>query len=265
MNTSDFFRRYEGAVLAMQRRGQILRERLSDIRLRAGDTLLIQGNADDVTRLMKSRDLIVMNELSDLYIRKDRAITALIIMAAVVLLAAFRVLPIFTAALIGAVGMVLTGCITMEEAYRAVDWKIIFLLGGIIPLGLAMEQSGAARLLTDSLLHSIAGWGPLVVLAAVYIVTALLTETMSNNAAAVLLAPIVLSLAGAMEVDPRPFLVAITFAASTSFATPIGYQTNTMIYAPGGYSFTDYTRIGGPLNVIFWILAVLLIPLIWPF
>jgi di/tricarboxylate transporter len=265
LNTSDFFRRYEGVVLAMQRRGQILRERVSDIRLRAGDTLLIQGNTDDVTRLMKSPDLIVMNELSDLIIRKNRAIIALLIMAAVVLLAAFRVLPIFTAALIGAVGMVLSGCITMEQAYRAIDWKIIFLLGGIIPLGLAMEQSGAARLLTDSLLNSITGWGPLVVLATLYLVTAVLTETMSNNAAAVLLAPIALSLASAMNVDPRPFLVAITFAASTSFATPIGYQTNTMIFAPGGYRFTDYTRIGGPLNVIFWILAVLLIPLIWPF
>lgn len=265
LKNSDFFRRYGSVVLAMQRWGQILRERLSEVRLHGGDTLLIQGGTEDVARLMKSRDLIVMSELSDLYFRKDRAIIALLLMVAVVLLAALHVVPIFVAALIGAVGMVLGGCITMEEAYRAIDWRVIFLLGGIIPLGLALEQSGAARLLTDYLLTSFVGSGPFVVLAVLYIVTAVLTETMSNNAAAVLLAPIALSLARAMEVDPRPFLVAITFAASTSFATPIGYQTNTMIYAPGRYRFTDYMRIGGPLNLIFWGLAVLLIPIIWPF
>jgi len=139
------------------------------------------------------------------------------------------------------------------------------LLGGIIPLGLALQQTGAALWLTDALFTPFAGSGPLVVLAVLYIITAVLTETMSNNAAAVILAPIALSFAASMNADPRPFLVAITFAASTSFATPIGYQTNTMIFAPGGYRFIDYTRIGGPLNLIFWALAVISIPILWPF
>ncbi|HER42908.1 MAG TPA: TRAP transporter large permease subunit [Candidatus Eisenbacteria bacterium] len=265
LKTSDFYRRYGGIVLAMQRRGEILRSRLPDIRLQGGDTLLLQGEAEDAHRLMKSSDLIVMNELTELYIRKDRAIVAILMLLAVVLLSVFRVVPIFVAALIGSVGMVLGGCITMEEAYKAIDWKVIFLLGGIIPLGLALERSGAANLITGTLLSSVVGSGPLVVLAVLYIVTAVLTEAMSNNATAVLLAPIALSLAAAMKVDPRPFLVAITFAASTSFATPIGYQTNTMVYAPGGYRFTDFIRTGGALNLLFWGLAVLLIPVIWPF
>jgi di/tricarboxylate transporter len=142
---------------------------------------------------------------------------------------------------------------------------VIFLLGGMLPLGLALETSGASAWLARTLLGPIGDAGPLAVLAALYIVTAMLTEVMSNNAAAVLLAPIAIALAGGMGIDARPLLVAITFAASTSFATPIGYQTNTLIYAPGGYRFTDFTRVGLPLNLVFWLIAVVLIPLLWPF
>jgi di/tricarboxylate transporter len=161
--------------------------------------------------------------------------------------------------------MVLSRCITVEEAYQAIDWKIIFLLGGLLPLGLALEGTGAAAWLANAALGPFQGSGPLIVLGVLYLVTAILTETMSNNAAAVLLAPIALSMAAVMNVSPRPFLVAITFAASTSFATPIGYQTNTMVYAPGGYRFSDYVKIGGPLNLIFLIIALFLIPVLWPF
>jgi di/tricarboxylate transporter len=227
--------------------------------------LLLKVGKRDVPRLIKASGVIVTNELTELYLRKDRAVIALLVFLAVLALAAFRVVPILVAALIGAVGMVLGRCISVEEAYQAIDWKVVFLLGGIIPLGLALEQSGAAQWLAGSIVSPFAGCGPLMVLAALYLLTAILTELMSNNAAAVILAPIALSLAASMNVNSRPFLVAITFAASTSFATPIGYQTNTMVYAPGGYQFTDYTRVGGPLNLIFWGLAVLLIPMIWPF
>jgi di/tricarboxylate transporter len=161
--------------------------------------------------------------------------------------------------------MVVTGCLNIEEAYRAVDWKIIFLLGGILPLGLALEQTGAASWLTGKLLSHAISAGPLTVLAVLYLTTAVLTETMSNNAAAILLAPVAFSVAKIMDIDPRPLLVAITFAASTSFATPVGYQTNTMVYAPGGYRFSDFSKLGIPLNLMFWVLAVLLIPRFWPF
>jgi di/tricarboxylate transporter len=169
------------------------------------------------------------------------------------------------AALMGAVGMVLGRCLTLEEAYQSIDWKVIFLLGGILPLGLAMQQSGTAAWLTDTMLRPLVEMGPVVTLAALYIITALLTETMSNNAAAILLAPIALSVAATLKVNPRPFLIAITFAASTSFATPIGYQTNTMVYGPGGYRFHDFTLVGLPLNLLFWVSATLLIPRLWPF
>ena len=265
LQTSDFFRRYKATILAIQRRGKILRDRLPDIELNSGDTLLIQGHRDDVSRFMSSANVIVTNELTERYIRKGKAVAALLVMLAIIGLAAFNVFSIMVAAIIGAVGMVLTRCITLEEAYKAIDWKIIFLLGGIIPLGLAMEQNGAVLWLADRVLQPLLAYGPTALLAATYITAAVLTEAMSNNAAAATLAPIAISLAGLMNVDPRPFLVAITFAASTSFATPVGYQTNTMVYSPGGYHFTDFTRIGVPLNIVFWILAMLVIPLIWPF
>jgi di/tricarboxylate transporter len=168
------------------------------------------------------------------------------------------------AAILGAVAMVVTRCLTIEEAYKAIDWMIIFLLAGVLPMGLALEQSGATLWLADHVLQPLAGYGPMMLLAVLYIITAVLTSAMSNNAAAAILAPIAFTAAASMNIDPRPLLIAITFAASTSFATPIGYKTNTMVYSPGGYRFTDFTRIGVPLNLIFWGIAVLLIPLIWP-
>jgi di/tricarboxylate transporter len=186
-------------------------------------------------------------------------------MVAVVCLAVFNVVPIMIAAIIGGIGMLLTRCINVEEAYNAIDWKVIFLLGGVIPLGLALEQNGVVLWLADSVFQPLLAYGPTALLAATYLITAVLTETMSNNAAAAILAPISIILAGLINVDPRPFLVAITFAASTSFATPVGYQTNAMVFSPGGYRFTDFARIGIPLNIIFLILATILIPLIWPF
>jgi di/tricarboxylate transporter len=261
----DFRRRYGGIVLALQRRGRIVRERLERVKLAPGDTLLIQTDEEGLERMLRSRDLIVTHEISDLHVRHDRSWVAVAILLAVVGVAALGVLPIYAAALMGALAMVLTGCLDPEEAYQSVDWKVILLLAGILPMGLALQGSGAAAWLVQVVLGPVVAIGPLAVLAGLYVLTATLTETMSNNAAAVLLAPIALSIAAALQVDPRPFLVAITFAASTSFATPIGYQTNTMIYAPGGYRFADYARVGIPLNLLFWGLAVWLIPLLWPF
>jgi di/tricarboxylate transporter len=265
IRSADYIRRYGCVVLAVQRRGKILRDRLVDISFDDNDTLLLQCDKESIGRIMKSTDLIVTNELTELHLRKDRAITALAILISVVFLAAFNILPILVAALIGAVAMVLGRCITIEEAYKAIDWKVIFLLGGILPLGLAMQQTGTAAWLANTVMKPLIDMGPMVVLACLYLITASLTEVMSNNASAILLVPIALSIAEIMGVSSRPFLIAITFAASTSFATPIGYQTNTMIYAPGGYKFSDYARIGVPLNILFWIATVLLAPVIWPF
>ena len=265
LQNSDFFRRYKATILAIQRRGNTLKDRLSDIQLSSGDTLLLHGHKDDVLALMNSANVVVTNELPGFHFRKDKALPALAMTLAIVLLSVFNIMPIMVAAIIGAAGMVLTRCITIEEAYDAIDWKIIFLLSGIIPLGIAIQQNGLVSFLSDNILQTFLGFGPIILLAIVYLVVAVLTEGISNIAAAAIMAPIVIGLASSINVDPRPFLVAITFAASTSFATPIGYQTNTMVYSTGGYSFTDFARIGIPLNIIFWILATILIPLIWPF
>jgi di/tricarboxylate transporter len=265
LHEATFFRRHRLMILAIQRRGKTLRERLSDIKLKENDTVLLQGDKDDITHIMNSPNAIVTNELTDLYLRKNRAILALAVVLAVVLLTTLNIMPVMLAAILGAVAMVVTQCLTIEEAYKAIDWKIIFLLAGVLPLGLALEQSGATLWLADHILEPLAGSGPVALLAALYFITAILTEAMSNNAAAAILAPIAFTAAATLNIDPRPLLIAITFAASTSFATPIGYKTNTMIYSPGGYRFTDFTRIGVPLNLVFWGLAVLLIPLIWPF
>jgi di/tricarboxylate transporter len=262
---ADYIRRFGCTVLAIQRRDKILRDRLVDIDFNDGDTLLLQCDRESVRRIMQSKDLVLTNELTELHLRKDRALRALAIFLSIILLAAFNVVSILIAALIGAVAMVLGRCITIEEAYNAIDWKIIFLLGGILPLGLALQQTGTAAWLANTAMKPLIEMGPLVVLASLYIITAALTEVMSNNASAVLLVPIALSAAEIMGVSARPFLIAITFAASTSFATPIGYQTNTMIYVPGGYQFSDFARIGVPLNVLFWVTTVLVAPIIWPF
>lgn len=265
LHEAAFFRRYRLMILAVQRRGKTLRERLADIKIRENDTVLLQGDKDDIAHIMNSPNAIVTNELTDLYLRRNRAFLALAVVLAVVILTTLNVMPIMLAAVLGAVAMVVTQCLTIDEAYKAIDWKIIFLLAGVLPLGLALEKSGATLWLADHVLEPLAGNGPVALLAALYFITALLTEAMSNNAAAAILAPIALSAAATLNIDPRPLLVAITFAASTSFATPIGYKTNTMIYSPGGYRFFDFTKVGVPLNIIFWGLSVLLIPLIWPF
>ena len=265
LQDTSIFRRHRLMILAIQRRGKTLRERLSDIKLAENDTVLLQGDKDDIAYIMNSPNAIVTNELTDLYLRRNRALLALAVVLAVVALTTLNVMPIMLAAILGAVAMVVTQCITIEEAYKAVDWKIIFLLAGVLPLGLALEQSGATLWLADHVLEPLAGSGPVILLAALYFITAVLTEAMSNNAAAAILAPIAFSAAATLNIDPSPLLIAITFAASTSFATPIGYKTNTMIYSPGGYRFTDFTKVGVPLNFVFWGLSVLIIPLIWPF
>jgi di/tricarboxylate transporter len=265
LKASGYFYRSRSAVLGIQRRGKVIRERLSDIKLESGDTLLIQSHKDDLSSLLNSPEAIVMNELTELHIRRDKALVSILMMLLVIVLVAFNILPLIVAAIIGAAGIVISRCLTLEEAYEAIDWKIIFLLGGIIPLGLALEQNGAALWVADSVFDPLIQFGPIVALAVIYLITAVMTESLSNIATAVVMAPIAISLAVAMDVDPRPFLIAVTFAASTSFATPVGYQTNTMIYSPGGYRFRDFLKVGGPLNLIFFGLAVLLIPLFWPF
>ena len=260
----DFHWRYKTVVLALHRRGQTLREKLATVRLRVGDALLLLGPRNEIARLRKDDNFVVLEARGDVTLDRRKAPLALGIVALVVVLAALKVLPIVATALLGCVALVLTRCLRVEEAYRAIDWKIIVLLAGVLPLGAALEQTGAARFLVHQALHFCGDASPLFALGTVYLLTAVLTEFMSNNAAAVVVASVAISLATTLGVDPRPFLVAVTFAASTSFATPVGYQTNTMVYNAGGYRFTDFLKVGIPLNFLFFIIATWLIPKFWP-
>ncbi len=260
----DFRTRYDALVLAIQRRGEPIQEKLNAVRFRLGDALLIQAHEDQVRKLRSDENLIVLDEVPGQPLR-HKAPLVLGILAAVVGLAAFDVMPILVTSILGCLAMVLTRCLRLEEAYKAINWQVIFLLAGILPLGLAMQKSGAAGLIAERAVGMVGDLGPVAVLAVVYLMTSVMTDTMSNNAAAVLLAPIAISTAQQMGVDPRPFLMAITFAASTGFSTPVGYQTNTMIYNFGGYKYTDFLRTGVPLSILFWILSVIFIPRFWSF
>jgi len=261
----QFRRRYSAIVLAIQAREQTVREKLNQVRLSFGDALLLLAPKEELSRLRADADFLVLEQVDEPALRRRRIPLAVAIIAAVVGLAATNVMPILVSSIIGCIALVVTRCLTLEEAYAAIDWKVIFLLAGVLPLGLAAEKSGAAQLLAQSTLALVGPFGPVVVLAVLYLLTALLTEFMSNNATAVLLAPIAISTAASLGVDPKPFLLAVCFAASTSFATPVGYQTNTMVYHPGGYQFTDFAKTGIPLILIFWGLAVYFIPKWWPF
>ena len=265
LSEAAFRQRYNAIVLALQRKNQLLREKLAGVHLAFGDALLMLVRKTELPALRANDSLIVLSEVQTPTLRKSKAFTALGIITAVVALAAFNIVPIIVGSILGALAMVLTRCLNLEQARQAIDWRVIFLLAGVLPLGLTLERSGAATFLAHYTLGLISPFGPVAVLAAVYLLTAALTECMSNNAAAVLLAPIAISSALKLGVDPKPLLMAVTFAASTSFATPVGYQTNTMVYGPGAYRFTDFTRVGLPLNLIFWGVAVYFIPKFWPF
>jgi len=261
-----FFRhRYNSLVLAIHRRGALLRDKLNAVRLELGDALLVMTPKREIEALRADSDFIVLGEVQEPSLHRRKVPVALAIVAGVVGLAAMGIMPILVSAILGCVAMVLSRCISLEEAYKAVDWKVIFLLAGILPLGIAMEKTGAANWLASNALDLAGGLGPVAVLAALYLLTATLTEMMSNNATAVLLAPVAIATATQLGIDPKPLLMAVTFAASTSFATPIGYQTNAMVYNVGGYKYTDFLKVGVPLNLIFWVLATIFIPVFWPF
>jgi di/tricarboxylate transporter len=225
---------------------------------------LLQAHEAQVKTLRSDESFIVLDEVPGTVLR-HKAPLVLGILAAVVGLAAFDVLPILVTALVGCLAMVLTRCLRLEEAYHAINWQVIFLLAGILPLGIAMQKTGAAGMIAENAVGMVGGAGPVAVLAVVYLMTSVMTDCMSNNAAAVLLAPIAISTAEQLGLNPRPLLMAITFAASTGFSTPVGYQTNTMIYNPGGYKYTDFLRTGVPLSITFWILSVIFIPKFWSF
>lgn len=261
----NFKERFNAIVLALRHRGTLIKTKLGRTILRSGDALLIQLPQEAVGQLRGNNNFVVVSETGLPSFRKSRAIPALAIIGGVVAVSALDILPISVAAIIGGLLMVFTGCLNLEDAYKAIEWEVIFLLAGTLSLGAALEASGAAALLAAYLQTSVGEWGPVAVLAVLYIVTLILTEAMSNNATAALVTPIAIVAAQTLGVSPTPFLVTVAFAASLAFMSPVGYQTHLMVYAPGRYRFVDFLRVGTPLNIMYWILAVLLIPIFFPF
>ncbi len=258
-----FSQRYGAWVLAIRRGSGILHTRLNRTPLRGGDTLLVQAAPEAIERLDSDRNFIVSRVLTGPQFRRSRTLIALGIVAGVVAVAATGFTSIAVSALAGVVAMVLTGCLRPNEVYTAVDWNVIFLLAGVIPLGIALELSGGAAYLAHQLVVVAGDWHPLVLLFAFYLFTALITNVISNNASVVLMIPVAIGAALAIDANPFAFVMAVTFAASTAMLTPVGYQTNLMVYGPGGYRFSDFFRVGAPLQLILAVVTALGIGWIW--
>ena len=258
-----FRQRYNATVLAIRRGSELLQGRLGKIPLKFGDLLLVQGPKQSFIGLQTTRELLVLEEKEIESLRQDKGIIALMITLLVIIIAAFDIQPILVTSLVGVVLMVITGCLKPGEVYGSIRWDIIFLLAGLIPLGTAMDNSGTTKWLADNLVaiggHLSGFW----ILVFFYLITSFLTEILSNNAAVVLMIPVAVEVAKTLGLNPLAFMYAVTFAASNSYLTPIGYQTNTMVYAPGGYKFLDFTRLGAPLNLILTILTPSLIVLFY--
>jgi len=261
----NFRQRFGVLILAVHRRGVNLRERFEDVKLAFGDTLLLQGPVDRMNELFNEKDFVNLSKPKGRPVRREKAPVAvgalLLFMIGGALFPAY--IPIL--ALTAVVVTLIARCIDPDEAYDAVEWRVIFMIFGMLGLGLGLQETGLAEIVAETATRWLRGFGPFGVLAALYLLSAVLTEMISNNAVAALLTPIAIGIGQQMGVDPRPFIVAVMFASSASFVTPIGYQTNTYVYGAGGYRFTDFSRVGVPLAIGLWILASLLIPRLWPF
>ncbi|WP_017294195.1 SLC13 family permease [Geminocystis herdmanii] len=254
-----FRQRYNCTVLAIRRGEELIRERLGKVTLKFGDLLLIQAPKESFIGLQTTRELLVLEEKNRESLRQEKVWISLGIIVGVILISAFDIVPILVSSLAGVILMVITGCLKPGEIYGSVRWDIIFLLAGLIPLGIAMDNSGTNQWLADNLLRVAGNFSPYWILVLFYFSTSMLTEVLSNNAAVVLMIPIAVKVAESMGLDALSFMYVVTFAASNSYLAPIGYQTNTMIYAPGGYKFLDYTRVGLPLTITLTIIVPLLV------
>lgn len=257
-------RRYGVYPLAVHRRNQNIGRQLDDLVVRVGDTLLLEGSPEDIRRLSEEMDMVDVSRPSAKAFRRSHAPVALGALAGIVILSALGVAPILALAVIAVAVVLLARCVDAEEAFGFVEGQLLALIFAMLAIGAALESSGAVELLVGlvaPVMEMLPGW---LLVWAVYLLTSLLTETVSNNAVAVVVTPVAIGLGQALGLDPRPLVVAVMVAASCSFATPIGYQTNTMVYGPGGYRFADFLRVGVPLNISVGLLASLLIPLFWP-
>ncbi len=257
-------RRYGVYPLALHRRDRNISGSLDDVVVQVGDTLLLEGAPEDIARLAADMDLVNIAQPSERAFRREKAPLVVAVLTTIVVLSTFNVAPIHELAFLGAVIVLLTRCIDADEAFGFVDGRLLALIFGMLIVGAGLDSAGAVAWIVAGLapiLHGLPAWAALL---AIYALASALTEIASNNAVAVIVTPVAIGFAEALGFDPRPFVVAVMFAASASFATPIGYQTNTLVYGPGGYRFADFLRIGVPLNVVAAFVTATVIPLFWP-
>lgn len=267
----EFHKRFNASILAIRQRGKSKFNNLGDIKLKSGDVLLVQTSEKGYEALTENQKqsnspFLIFRESKIGRLEKKNLVIAILTILGVILSASFGLISIGIAALTGVIILASTNVISMELAYKSIDWQVIFLLAGALSLEKAMTESGVSELIGDFMVNTIGeDYGPYVVVSLLYLLTSFLTGIISNNATAALFAPIAISISEGLDVSATPLLVAIAIAGSASFYSPIGYQTNTMVYSAGNYKFRDFTKIGTPLNIIFWILATILIPEIYPF
>jgi di/tricarboxylate transporter len=256
--------RYNVTVLALWRHGEPLRSKLANQPLEFADVLLVQGRRDRINLLRTDPNFLLLEPVALETRRTHKAPVALVVFAIMLGSVILGWLHISAAAVLAAVLMVLTRCLTMEEAYESVEWKSVFLIAGMLPMGIAMEKTGTAQFLADQIIAAVGGLGPQMIMIGLFILTTIITEFMSNAAAAVLVAPIAISTAVSLGANPHAFVMGVGIAASNSFLFPIGHQANVLVFGPGGYKFFDFTKVGLPLTLLIWLLLILFLPIFWP-
>lgn len=260
----EFRERFGFSVMAISREGEVITQRVGNIPLRAGDMLLLQGPHYRIDELQEGRDFLVMVPVEHEQYRLKKAPIAIGAMLMAIGLTIFAGMDIALAMVIAAMVMILTGCLTIEEAYDSVDWRTVFLVAGMLPLGLAMAQTGTAQFLADIVLGIFGPFGPRAALAGIYLLAALITQPMSNAASIVLVMPIALDTAFGLDANYKTFTMAVVIGAATSFLSPVGHKANVLVFGPGGYKFTDYARVGALLTVILLIVSMIFLPIFWP-
>ncbi len=262
---ANFRDRYGFNALALRRDGAITHKRLRNVRLLFGDTLLLSGPRSRLAEMREDRHFFVLEPVRVDERRLKKAPIAVGIIGFLLFLATFSVVGIAVAMVSAALLMVLSRCLTMDEAYQAIEWRSVFLIASMLPLGLAMENTGTAQFLADGMVSALGSYGPIAVLAGLYLLASLLTQPMSNAAATLLIAPISIDVALALGLAPHPFVLTVVIACSTSFLTPVGHQSNVLVFGPGGYRFFDFTRVGAPLNLAIMVVTLIAVPYFWPF
>ncbi len=265
LNSIQFRDQYGFTVLAIRREGEIITKRLRDVQLRFGDALLLQGPIHRLRSLHENNEFLVLEPVPMPRHRRQKMPIAIGLMVLVVGLVLFGGLHISTAMVIGGVGMVLTGCLTMDEAYESIDWRTVFLVAGMLPLGTAMDVTGTARYIADLLLGALGDFGPIAALGGIYILAALITQPMSNAAAMVLVVPIAIDTALSLGASHFTFTLAVVIGGATSFLTPVGHKANVLVFGPGGYKFFDYARVGFLLTIFLFIASMIALPILYPF